>query len=218
MSSVYCGIEEIFHVLTSLIPVDPSLALKPANNQCERKKLAGIEEEGVVEEKGVEADEERTVQEEAVIKNEDTAEHKGEEMEKGVAAGEKWRPEQEVVVTGSCVGKTVDVWVVNGQSLTGDGPLNDPEPYVKVSIGSQIRTTSVIHSSSNPSWWEEFRFFNASGNMLKIEIWEADSGLRGDDDHLGTCTEQLISGGAQYHAIQCRASDSGYVKVIYKCF
>lgn len=97
MSSVYCGIEEIFHVLTSLIPVDPSLALKPANNQCERKKLAGIEEEGVVEEKGVEADEERTVQEEAVIKNEDTAEHKGEEMEKGVAAGEKWRPEQEVV-------------------------------------------------------------------------------------------------------------------------
>lgn len=37
------------------------------------------------------------------------------------------------VVTGSCVGKTVDVWVVNGQSLTGDGPLNDPEPYVKVS-------------------------------------------------------------------------------------
>ncbi|XP_019126098.2 multiple C2 and transmembrane domain-containing protein 1-like [Larimichthys crocea] len=122
------------------------------------------------------------------------------------------------VVTGSCVGKTVDVWVVNGQSLTGDGPLNDPEPYVKVSIGSQIRTTSVIHSSSNPSWWEEFRFFNASGNMLKIEIWEADSGLRGDDDHLGTCTEQLISGGAQYHAIQCRASDSGYVKVIYKCF
>lgn len=33
MSSVYCGIEKICHTLTSLIPVDPPLALKPANNQ-----------------------------------------------------------------------------------------------------------------------------------------------------------------------------------------
>lgn len=37
------------------------------------------------------------------------------------------------VVTASCVGKTVEVWVANGQSLTGDGPLSEPDPYVKVS-------------------------------------------------------------------------------------
>ncbi|TKS78419.1 hypothetical protein D9C73_012755 [Collichthys lucidus] len=51
----------------AILRQDPSLALKPANNQCKRKKLAGIEEEGVEEEKEVE-DEERTLQEEAVIK------------------------------------------------------------------------------------------------------------------------------------------------------
>lgn len=35
-------------------------------------------------------------------------------------------------VSGSCVGKTVDVWVINGHDLTGDG-LARPDPYVKVS-------------------------------------------------------------------------------------
>lgn len=46
MSSVYCGIEKICRALTSLISVDPSLALKPAHNQSKGKKLAGGWEDG----------------------------------------------------------------------------------------------------------------------------------------------------------------------------
>ncbi|XP_010729177.3 multiple C2 and transmembrane domain-containing protein 1-like [Larimichthys crocea] len=122
------------------------------------------------------------------------------------------------VVTASCVGKTVEVWVANGQSLTGDGPLSEPDPYVKVNVGGQTKQTFVIHSNANPSWWQKFLFYNAGSDMMRIEIWEADSGLRGDDDHLGTCMEQLVSGGSQLRSVLCRAKDQGFVRVMYKCY
>ena len=58
MSSVYCAIEKIGHVLTSLIPVDPPLALMLANNQSRGKKLAGSWRGG--EQGEMEAEEKRT--------------------------------------------------------------------------------------------------------------------------------------------------------------
>uniref|UniRef100_A0A3B4X8P7 Multiple C2 and transmembrane domain-containing protein 1-like n=1 Tax=Seriola lalandi dorsalis TaxID=1841481 RepID=A0A3B4X8P7_SERLL len=119
-------------------------------------------------------------------------------------------------VSASCIGKTVDVWVANGHGLTGDG-LQDPDPYVlvswlSVSIGDETQKTKVIHSNANPGWWQKFQFYSVSSDMMKIDVWEADSGLRGDDDNLGTCMEQLSSDGQGYHAVQCDVKDGGFVK------
>uniref|UniRef100_A0A3B4VNC9 C2 domain-containing protein n=1 Tax=Seriola dumerili TaxID=41447 RepID=A0A3B4VNC9_SERDU len=119
-------------------------------------------------------------------------------------------------VSASCIGKTVDVWVANGHGLTGDG-LQDPDPYVLVSCWLSTQKTRVIHSNANPGWWQKFQFYSASGDLMKVDVWEADSGLRGDDDHLGTCMEPLRSDGVGYHTVQCVVKDGGFVKVFYKC-
>ncbi|KAG7221287.1 hypothetical protein INR49_017354, partial [Caranx melampygus] len=101
-------------------------------------------------------------------------------------------------VTSSCIGRTVDVWVANGHGLTGDG-LQDPDPYVLVSIGPDTQRTRTIHSSSNPGWWQKFHFYGASSDLMKIDVWEADTVTH--DDHLGTCMEQLRSDGRRYHTV-----------------
>ncbi|XP_071339731.1 perforin-1-like [Trachinotus anak] len=119
-------------------------------------------------------------------------------------------------VAASCVGKTVDVWVANGHGLTGDG-LQDPDPYVLVTIGDETQKTRVIHSNANPGWWQKFQFYSVTSDLMRIDVWEADEGLRGDDDNLGTCMEQLRSDGQGYHAVQCDVKDGGFVKVFYKC-
>ncbi|XP_040898833.1 protein C2-DOMAIN ABA-RELATED 4-like [Toxotes jaculatrix] len=120
-------------------------------------------------------------------------------------------------LAGSCVGKTVDVWVANGHGLTGDG-LQDPDPYVVVKIGEDTQKTRVIHSNANPGWWEKLTFYQVTSDFMRIEVWEADEGLRGDDDHLGTCMELMDSRGSSFHVVQCTVKDSGFVKVFYKCY
>ncbi|KAG7221286.1 hypothetical protein INR49_017353 [Caranx melampygus] len=118
-------------------------------------------------------------------------------------------------VTSSCVGKTVDVWVANGHGLTGDG-LQDPDPYVLVTIGDETEKTKVIYSNSNPAWWQKFQFTSVTSDLMKIDVWEEDSVTA--DDNLGTCIEQLRSDGQGYHAVQCDVKDGGFVKVFYKCY
>ncbi|KAM3610975.1 uncharacterized protein V6R79_011512 [Siganus canaliculatus] len=122
-----------------------------------------------------------------------------------------------LAAAGSCVGKNVEVWVTNGNDLTGDGPVSNPDPYVILKIGNQVRRTSTVYGSANPNWWERFEFKKVDSNIMIINIWEADSGLRGDDDHLGTCVVPLESGGDKYRNIRCDAKDQGYVKLYYKC-
>ncbi|XP_035806140.1 uncharacterized protein LOC118470620 [Amphiprion ocellaris] len=116
----------------------------------------------------------------------------------------------------TCIGKTVEVWVTNGIGLTGDG-LADPDPYVLVQIDGKTQRTRVIHSNSNPGWWQTFRFYSPSTNFMRIEVWEKDGGLRGDDDHLGTCVEDMVSQGNRFQHIQCTVKDGGVVKLLYKC-
>ncbi|KAG7224977.1 hypothetical protein INR49_014894 [Caranx melampygus] len=122
-------------------------------------------------------------------------------------------------VSASCIGKTVEVYVANGQGLTGDG-LGYPDPYVKVSIGEKTHRTRTIADNSNPVWEETFKVRSASSNRLIVEVWEEDSGLFGGDDHLGTCEEILGTeegcGGNRYCTLECRM-DQGHVKVLYKC-
>ncbi|KAM3611844.1 uncharacterized protein V6R79_024788 [Siganus canaliculatus] len=116
----------------------------------------------------------------------------------------------------SCIGKNVEVWVANGNDLTGDG-LQHPDPYVIVKIGSDEKRTRTIYSNANPVWWQRLQFNKVSSNTMVINIWEADSGLRGDDDHLGTCVESLVAGGDKFRTIKCNARDSGFVVLHYKC-
>uniref|UniRef100_A0A8C5HV54 C2 domain-containing protein n=1 Tax=Gouania willdenowi TaxID=441366 RepID=A0A8C5HV54_GOUWI len=88
-------------------------------------------------------------------------------------------------VASSCYGKNVEVTVINGIGMTGDG-LSRPDPYVKVTIGDITKKTKVIRSTRNPVWWQGFSFKNINSNEMRIEVWDQDSGLRGGDDHIGT--------------------------------
>ncbi|XP_034547000.1 protein C2-DOMAIN ABA-RELATED 11-like isoform X2 [Notolabrus celidotus] len=115
----------------------------------------------------------------------------------------------------SCVGKTVDVWVIKGHDLTGDG-LQHPDPYVKINIGEVTKQTRIIYSNAYPIWYQRLRFFEASSSIMRIEIWEADRFT--NDDHLGTCIEEMDSDGVQWSPVICRAKDQGYVKLFYKCY
>ncbi|XP_034547006.1 protein C2-DOMAIN ABA-RELATED 11-like [Notolabrus celidotus] len=116
---------------------------------------------------------------------------------------------------GSCVGKRVDVWVIKGHDLTGDG-LQSPDPYVIVRIGSDTKKTRIISSDAYPVWYQKLHFQRASTDLMKIEVWDADTLT--NDDHLGTCLEPMESGGTQWHPIVCKTDDGGDVKLFYKCF
>ncbi|XP_060895320.1 perforin-1-like [Labrus mixtus] len=116
---------------------------------------------------------------------------------------------------GSCVGKTVKVWVIKGRHLTGDG-FSHPDPYVKVTIGEETRQTRIIYSDSNPVWYQKFRFYDTTSDIMRIDIRRADGG--GYNHHLGTCIERLESGGGYWQKVKCRATDSGYVKLYYRCY
>ncbi|CAJ1069186.1 protein C2-DOMAIN ABA-RELATED 11-like [Xyrichtys novacula] len=114
----------------------------------------------------------------------------------------------------SCVGKKVDVWVINGHDLTGDG-LQNPDPYVKIQIGSDNRKTKTIYGNAYPVWYEKFHFNKASSDVMKIEVWEADTFTH--DDHLGTCMEPLEAGGTQWRKVVCKTENDGDVKLYYRC-
>merc|ERR1711980_20260 len=67
----------------------------------------------------------------------------------------------------SCVGKNVDVWVANGNDLSGDG-LQDPDPYVVVKIGSETKKSKTIHSNADPNWWEKLHFAKVTSDVMRI--------------------------------------------------
>uniref|UniRef100_A0A3P8T2U1 C2 domain-containing protein n=1 Tax=Amphiprion percula TaxID=161767 RepID=A0A3P8T2U1_AMPPE len=116
----------------------------------------------------------------------------------------------------SCAGKTVEVLVGNGYGLTGD-VFKDPDPYV--TIGDRTQRTRVIHSNSNPSWFQTFKFFSPNSDFMKIEVWDKDSGFAGDDDdRLGTCVEQLTAEGNRFQNIRCTVKHDGTVQLFYKCY
>ncbi|CAJ1069185.1 protein C2-DOMAIN ABA-RELATED 11-like isoform X3 [Xyrichtys novacula] len=115
----------------------------------------------------------------------------------------------------SCIGKTVDVWVINGHDLTGDG-LQHPDPYVKIRIGEVTKRTRIVYSNADPVWYQRLRFYEVTSSLMRIDIWEADRFTA--DDHLGTCIEQMDAEGTEWHPVVCRATDQGYVKLFYRCF
>ncbi|XP_028314258.1 perforin-1-like [Gouania willdenowi] len=117
----------------------------------------------------------------------------------------------------SCAGKTVEVYVINGIGMSGDGPSR-PDPYVKVTIGGLTQKTKVIRSSRNPFWWQGMVFNHANSNYMTVEVWDQDSGLRGADDHTGTCIEKLSTHGKKYTNVHCKIRHNGLVNLKYKCY
>lgn len=79
-----------------------------------------------------------------------------------------------------------------------------------------MRKTRVIDSSSNPNWMETLRFDPSSSDVLIIEVWDEDSGFRGDDDLIGTCTENLSQSATSKHFV-CTVPEDGLVNLQYKC-
>uniref|UniRef100_A0A3B4YZX3 C2 domain-containing protein n=1 Tax=Stegastes partitus TaxID=144197 RepID=A0A3B4YZX3_9TELE len=116
---------------------------------------------------------------------------------------------------GSCSGKTVEVWVANGFGLTGD-VFKDPDPYV--SVGGRTQKTRAIQRNANPSWFQKFTFDSPNSDFMRIEVWDEDSGLNGDDDKLGTCVEELNAMGNRFQQVRCTVKDDGVVKLFYKCY
>ncbi|XP_028314022.1 GTPase activating protein 1-like [Gouania willdenowi] len=120
-------------------------------------------------------------------------------------------------VASSCYGKNVEVIVINGIGMTGDGLLR-PDPYVEVTIGDLSKKTRVIHSTRNPFWYQELLFNNVDSNEMTIDVWDRDSGFRGSDDHIGSCTEDLSSHYDEYVLVECHVAKNGIVNLKYKCY
>lgn len=89
-----------------------------------------------------------------------------------------------------------------------------------MSIGGTSYRTVTIRNNYNPVWQETFKFEQASSDLLIIEVWELDTGARGDDDHLGTCVVALKpeQNEGDYNPIECVVVDGGRVKVFFKCY
>ncbi|XP_059192271.1 uncharacterized protein LOC131974131 [Centropristis striata] len=109
----------------------------------------------------------------------------------------------------------LEVWLINGHGMTGDG-LFSPDPYVVVKVGGDSRTSKVVRSSRNPSWWEKFRFNGANSDSISIEVWDKDSGIRGKDDRIGSCMQPIMPT-TTYQPVECKTDDNGFVKLFYKC-
>ncbi|XP_059192270.1 uncharacterized protein LOC131974130 [Centropristis striata] len=110
----------------------------------------------------------------------------------------------------------LEVWLINGHGMTGDG-LFSPDPYVVLKVGSDSRRSKTIRHTRNPSWWEKFMFNRVNSQMLVIEVWDKDGGIRGADDKIGTCMHIIMPGTLTYQPIECRTNYNGYVKLFYKC-
>lgn len=89
-----------------------------------------------------------------------------------------------------------------------------------MSIGVQSYRTVTIRNDHNPVWWETFKFEQASSDLLIIEVWEVDTGARGDDDHLGTCVVALKPkrNSDDHNSIECVVVDGGRVTIFFKCY
>ncbi|XP_067284461.1 perforin-1-like [Pseudorasbora parva] len=86
----------------------------------------------------------------------------------------------------------VRVFGLHAKGLNGD-TIGKPDPFVKVWCGSTFGgQTTHVNSNANPTWSEEFNFFNCnSGETLKLELWDRDLNF---DDKLGTCSRSVQNG------------------------
>lgn len=79
--------------------------------------------------------------------------------------------------------------------------------------GEVTNTTGVIENKKYAEFKQWFTFKNAQSDMLKIEVWDKDSGLNGDDDLMGKCQIQLHKSVSE----ETCSFDSGEVSLIYVC-
>ena len=95
--------------------------------------------------------------------------------------------------------------VMRGQNLPDlDGfgaAAGETDMFVRVTIGNTVRSSSVVRNTLNPTWGGFFRDHNGnleprgedmvfgvhrSGTIVKVEVFDADSGFEGADDHIAT--------------------------------
>jgi len=110
--------------------------------------------------------------------------------------------------------------------LRGDGlPAADKnglsDPYVKLKINKETKTSAVLKKTLNPEWNADFEFahapFDLSGKRLVLEVFDKDFGVFDKDDRLGLAEVDLSTvqrGGAPVpFAAQLSTSGTLYLSV-----
>lgn len=82
-----------------------------------------------------------------------------------------------------------------------------------MTLGEVTNTTAVIENKKYAEFKQWFAFGNAQSDILKIEVWDEDSGLNGDDDLMGTCQIQLQKSISE----ETCSFENGEVSLIYVC-
>lgn len=82
-----------------------------------------------------------------------------------------------------------------------------------MTVGKVTMTTGVIHNQKFAVFKQWFVFKKAQSDILKIEVWDKDRGLNGDDDFMGKCLIQLQKPISEEKCI----FENGEVLVGYTC-
>ena len=99
--------------------------------------------------------------------------------------------------------------------------LNDPDPFVKVTAvsstgGKYYRQTSNRGGTQNPTWNEWLYTNDREWQFFRVQIWDDDSGLTGDDDVISMSQTVVIQPG--FHTIKhcVDTSCNGYLWFDYR--
>lgn len=84
---------------------------------------------------------------------------------------------------------------------------------MQMTNGEVTNTTRVIDNKQYAEFKQWFTFKNVQSDRLKIEVWDEDSSLNGDDDLIGKCQIQLNKTVSE----EACSFDNGEVSLIYVC-
>ena len=83
----------------------------------------------------------------------------------------------------------VFVDVLSGRDMLAMDRAGTSDPYVTLSVGVEVATTSVQRKTLNPVWQETLEFSANNGNELQLDAFDWDA--RGDDDPMGSAVLDL---------------------------
>ena len=87
----------------------------------------------------------------------------------------------------------VQVRAISGRGLPARDVGGTSDPYVRVSIGTQVarEPRQVCSDTLDPNWsWSALVSWNGT-DILKFEVWDSDGALAGEDDFMGEVSVDL---------------------------
>ncbi|KAL7848178.1 hypothetical protein AOLI_G00228960 [Acnodon oligacanthus] len=85
----------------------------------------------------------------------------------------------------------VSISLIEGRDLIPMDQNGLSDPYVKFKLGNEKYKSKTMPRTLNPQWREHFdlHVFDEDGGVLKISVWDKDTGRR--DDFMGRCALDL---------------------------